>query len=69
MKLEGITLSEISQTKRNTAWRHLHVKCKKKKKIETTHRNRVAKWLPMGRRQAEEAIGGGINNTNFQLLR
>ena len=40
-------LSEISQTKRNTAWCHLHVKCEKKKKkmtqlIETESSKAVA---------------------------
>lgn len=44
---EGITWSEINQTKKNTAWYHVYVQCKKKKKKKTqTHRNRVGKWVP-----------------------
>ena len=31
MNLEAIMLSEISQTKKNTAWCHLNVKSKRKK--------------------------------------
>ena len=42
MNLEGITLSEISQTNTNTAWSHLHVESK----IENLQKQRVEWWLP-----------------------
>ena len=33
---EGIMLSEISQTKTNTVWYHLHVELKKEKPVNVT---------------------------------
>ena len=51
MGLEGIMLSEISQTKINTIWSHLYVESLKKKKklIDTEERFMVARSRGWGR--------------------
>ena len=43
MKLEGIMLNEISQTKTNTVSSHLHMESRKSKLIETENRFVVAR--------------------------
>ena len=63
MGLEGLTPSEISQRKTNTAWYHLHANLKKKK--SRTHRNRVEKWLPGTGGWGKQ--GQDVRGTNLQL--
>ena len=41
MDLEGIVLSEISHTKTNTTWYHLHVESKENHEQTSPNRNRV----------------------------
>ena len=75
MDLEGIMLSEVSQTKTNAVWYHLYVKSKKQNKLvnitqkKQTHRYREQtsgyQWEEgMGERQDR---GRGLIGTNYYI--
>lgn len=63
MNLEGLMLSEISQTEKdNTVWPHSHVESKK------TQLQKLSRWVVS--RGGQWGNGWGwLNGTDFQLLR
>ena len=64
MKLEDIKLSEINQKKSNTAWYHLYMKSKKKKKSNSEIESRMMAARGWGTGDMERLWK---KCTNFQL--
>ena len=62
MDLEGVTVSEISQTRTTAAWYHLHMESENARPTETVHW-----WLPGTRWGRRGDVGQKAQTTSYQM--